>query len=109
MNIDNEIKTYFIPLFCKWNFQDCIFFAELPTLPFSRFLVIDHSVVLKLMYHCPNRWSFVKADQKFKVDSSEPLTFITNTDITPLLVCIYNIRQQWKIEDIKNENLPFVK
>lgn len=112
MNIDDEIKKYFIPSFCQWNFQDCIIFTEHPMFPFSRFLIIDNSIILRLIYHCFNRWSFVKVDKHFKADPSEKLTFVTNTEFTPLLISIYNIHEVskvWEIDHIKNENLPFLK
>ena len=98
MNIDDEIKQYFIPSFYNWNFQECIIFKQHPMYPFSRFIVIDDSVILKLMYHCHNRWSFVRVDKHFKADSSEKLTFITNTNFISLLMCINSIHQ---VTDLK--------
>ena len=98
MNIDDEIKQYFIPSFYNWNFQECIIFKQHPMYPFSRFIIIDDSVILKLMYHCFNRWSFVKVDKHFKADSSEKLTFITNTNFISLLMCINSIHQ---VADLK--------
>lgn len=98
MNIDDEIRKYFIPSFYHWNFHEYILFKELPTLPLSRFIVIDNSIILKLMYHCPNRWSFVKVDKQLKADSSEKLTFITNTNFISLLMCINSIHQ---VTDLK--------
>jgi len=93
MNINDEIKKYFIPSFYHWNFHEYIVFKEVPTLPFSRFIVIDDTVILKLMYHCHDRWSFVRVDNHFKADSSEKLTFITNTNFMSLLICINAIHQ----------------
>ena len=68
--------------------------------PFSRFIIIDDSVILKLMYHCFNRWSFVKVDKHFKADSSEKLTFITNTNFISLLMCINSIHQVANLKKI---------
>ena len=106
ININDEIKKYFIPSFYHWNFHEYILFKEVPTLPFSRFIVIDNTVILKLMYHCPNRWSFVRVDKHFKADSSEKLTFITNTDFIALLMCIKSIHQV--IELYKIDEYSFI-
>ena len=80
-------------MFFKWNLAKYIKIKENPLSSLSTFLIIDDLLFLKLMYHYTNKWSFVKVTQHFKADPAARLIFLTDTNIYPLLECIYSFHQ----------------
>ena len=118
MDINKAIETYFLPRFIEWNLGPFLRIVQVPQFTISRFIIVDNSLILKLMYHCGEKWSFVKVDKHFKADPSESLTFITNTNPYLLLERIHSFHQvihEFQDEPICNEEstkqseLPFFR
>jgi len=113
MDINKAIETYFLPHFIRWNLGPFLRIIQVPQFIISRFIIVDNSLILKLMYHCGEKWSFVKVDKHFKTDPSDTLRFITHTNPYLLLECIQCFHQLLadihEEEPILNSNLPFLR
>ena len=113
MDINKAIEIYFLPYFIQWNLGPFLRIVQVPQFAISRFIIVDNTLILKLMYHCGEKWSFVKVDKHFKPDPSDTLTFITNTNPYVLLNHIYTFHQLLadihEEEPMLNSNLPFLR
>jgi hypothetical protein len=113
MDINKAIETYFIPRFIQWNLGSFLRIVQVPQFTISRFIIVDNTLILKLMYHCGEKWSFVKVDKQYKADPSDQLIFITHNNPCLLLECIQSFHQLLadihEEEPILNSNLPFLR
>jgi hypothetical protein len=113
MDINKAIETYFIPRFIEYNLGPFLRIVQVPQFIISRFIIVDNSLILKLMYHCGEKWSFVKVDKQYKADPSDSLTFITHTNPSLLLNHIYTFHQLladiYEEQPTFNSNLPFLR